>query len=141
MCAVIENTAGQGSNVGNKFEEIAYIIDLIEDKNRVGVCLDTCHTFAAGYDLVGEEAYNKTFDDFDKIIGNNYLKAMHLNDSKKEVNSHVDRHENLGNGAIGFDLFSKIMNDKRFDNMPLILETPDESLWHEEIKRLYNAII
>ncbi|MCK9156782.1 MAG: deoxyribonuclease IV [Paludibacteraceae bacterium] len=136
VCAVIENTAGQGSNVGNKFEELKYIIDLVEDKSRVGICIDTCHAFAAGYDLVGNEALEQTFNTFDKVIGFNYLRGMHLNDTKKGIGSHVDRHESIGLGAIGLDSFKWIMKDPRFDNMPLILETPDESRWPEEIKML-----
>ncbi|HOU67860.1 MAG TPA: deoxyribonuclease IV [Paludibacteraceae bacterium] len=136
VCAVIENTAGQGSNVGNKFEELKYIIDLVEDKSRVGICIDTCHAFAAGYDLVGNEALEQTFNTFDNVIGFNYLRGMHLNDTKKGIGSHVDRHESIGLGAIGLDSFKWIMKDPRFDNIPLILETPDESRWPEEIKML-----
>jgi len=138
VCAVIENTAGQGSNAGNKFEELKFIIDLIDDKSRIGICIDTCHAFAAGYDLVGESAFEETFEMFDRIIGFNYLKAMHLNDSKKGLGSRVDRHENLGLGTIGFEPFMRIMQDTRFDNIPLILETPDDTKWAEEIKLLYG---
>lgn len=138
VCAVIENTAGQGSNLGYTFEQIAEIIHHVEDKSRVGVCLDTAHTFAAGYDLRSSEVFEKTFEDFARIVGFEYLKGMHLNDSKKELGSHVDRHDSLGKGLIGKEAFSFIMNDERFDNIPLILETPDESLWQEEIKWLYS---
>ncbi len=138
VCAVIENTAGQGSNVGNKFEELAFIIDLVEDKSRVGVCIDTCHAFTAGYNLAEKDGFEKTFEQFDQIIGFHYLKGMHLNDSKKGVGTHVDRHESLGLGMIGFDPFAWIMQDKRFDDIPLILETPDETKWAEEIRRLYS---
>lgn len=138
VMAVIENTAGQGTNVGYKFEHIAYIIDRIKDKSRVGVCLDTCHTFTAGYDLSSKEAYEKTFEDFDRIVGMKYLKAIHLNDSKKELSSKVDRHDSIGKGLIGKDFFSYFMNDPRFDNMPIILETPDDELWKEEISYLYS---
>lgn len=138
VCAVIENTAGQGSNVGNQFEELKYIIDRIEDKSRVGICIDTCHAFAAGYDLCWEENCKETFDQFDKIIGFKYLKGMHLNDSKKGVGSKVDRHESIGNGEIGIRAFEWLMKDPRFDNIPLILETPDESLWEKEISLLYS---
>ena len=140
VCAVIENTAGQGSNVGNKFEELKFIIDLVEDKSRVGICIDTCHAFTAGYNLVGKSDFEKTFEMFDKIIGFHYLKGMHLNDSKKGLDTHVDRHENLGLGTIGFEPFALIMQDKRFDDIPLILETPDETKWAEEINRLYGVI-
>jgi deoxyribonuclease-4 len=136
VTAVIENTAGQGSNVGNRFEEIRYIIDRIEDKSRVGVCIDTCHSLAAGYDLQAPEACKKTFEEFDKVIGLDYLRAMHINDSKKGLGSKVDRHENIGIGTIGEDSFQWIMSNPIFDEIPLILETPDETLWGEEIARL-----
>ena len=133
VTAVIENTAGQGSNLGFTFAQIARIISGVEDKSRVGVCIDTCHTIAAGYDISTEMGYNFTFDEFDRIIGPHYLKAVHLNDSKKGVASHVDRHETLGNGTIGKAFFARFMNDPRFDNMPIILETPDPTLWAQEI--------
>ena len=135
---VIENTAGQGSNLGYKFEHLAYLIDKIEDKSRVGVCLDTCHTFTAGYDLRTKEAYEQTMSEFDKIVGFKYLKGMHINDSKPPLGSRVDRHHSLGKGEIGLDAFSFIMNDPRMDNMPLILETIDESIWDQEIELLYS---
>lgn len=140
VAAVIENTAGQGSNVGNRFEEIKYIIDRIEDKNRIGVCIDTCHALAAGYDLQTPEACEKTFEEFDRIIGINYLKGMHINDSKKGLSSRVDRHENIGLGTIGEESFQWIMSNKIFDEIPLILETPDENMWGEEINRLKSYI-
>lgn len=140
VVAVIENTAGQGSNVGYKFEHLAAIIDQVEDKSRVGVCLDTCHTFTAGYDIKSEEGYKSTFDEFEEIVGFNYLKGLHLNDSKKELASRVDRHDSIGKGLLGLDVFRRIMNDPRFDDMPLILETPDDSLWAEEISLLYSFI-
>ncbi len=135
---VIENTAGQGSNLGYKFEHLGYIIDKIEDKSRVGVCLDTCHTFTGGYDLRTREAYDKTMDDFEKIVGFEYLKGMHINDSKVKFASRVDRHQSIGKGEIGLDAFKFIMNDKRMDNIPLVLETIDESIWKEEIELLYS---
>ena len=131
VTAVIENTAGQGSNLGSEFWQLKYIIDRVNDKNRVGVCLDTCHTYTAGYDIVNE--YNKVFDEFDKEVGFNYLRGMHLNDSKKALGTHVDRHDNIGKGLIGKAFFERLMQDSRFDNIPLILETPDESKWKEEI--------
>lgn len=140
VTAVIENTAGQGSNMGYKFEHLKAIIDQVEDKSRVGVCLDTCHSFTAGYDLKTEEGYHQTFADFEKIVGFRYLRAMHINDSKKEYGSRVDRHDSLGKGFIGEDLFRRIMNDPRFDNIPLILETPDETIWEEEIRLLYSFV-
>ena len=131
VTAVIENTAGQGSNLGSEFWQLKYIIDRVNDKNRVGVCLDTCHTYTAGYDIVNE--YDKVFDEFDKEVGFNYLRGMHLNDSKKALGTHVDRHDSIGEGLIGKAFFERLMQDSRFDNIPLILETPDESKWKEEI--------
>ena len=138
VTAVIENTAGQGSNVGFSFQHIAYIIDKVEDKSRVGVCIDTCHTYSAGYDLKTEEGYNSTFREFDETIGAHYLRAIHLNDTKKPFASRVDRHDSIGKGLLGMEFFERFMRDKRFDNMPIILETPDESLWAEEIRLLYS---
>lgn len=138
VCAVIENTAGQGSNMGYSFEQIAFIMERVKDQKRVGVCLDTCHAFAAGYDISTESGFTETFEHFDEVIGFKFLKGMHLNDSKKELGSHVDRHEDIGKGEIGTGAFRMIMHDKRFDDMPLILETPDEANWAEEIKRLYS---
>ena len=140
VVAVIENTAGQGSNLGFEFEQLAHIIDKVEDKQRVGICFDTCHAFAAGYDLVSREACDATFAKFEEIVGFNYLRGMHLNDAKKPVNSRVDRHETLGNGEIGITAFQYIMQDKRFDDIPLILETPDPAGWSEEINMLRRFI-
>lgn len=136
VTAVLENTAGQGSNLGYKFEHLAYIIDRVEDKSRVGVCLDTCHTFAAGYDLRTKEALDATFAEFDRIIGFGYLRGMHLNDAMRPLGSRIDRHSPLGDGEIGWECFRYIASDPRFDNIPLILETPDEARWAEEIARL-----
>lgn len=138
VTAVIENTAGQGTNLGHTFEQIARIIDKVEDKNRVGVCLDTAHTLAAGYEIRTREGFDRTFADFDRIIGFRYLKGMHINDSKKELGTRVDRHDSLGKGVMNMELFSCIMNDERFDDIPLILETPDESIWNREIEMLYS---
>lgn len=138
VTAVLENTAGQGSNLGYKFEHLAYIIERVEDKSRVGVCLDTCHTFAAGYDLRTKEALDKTFAEFDSIIGFGYLRGMHLNDAMRPLGSRIDRHSPLGEGEIGWECFRYIASDPRFDNIPLILETPDESRWAEEIATLKN---
>jgi deoxyribonuclease-4 len=140
VIAVIENTAGQGSNIGYKFEHLQYIIERVEDKGRIGVCLDTCHSYTSGYDIKTEAGYKKTFDDFERIVGFKYLKGMHINDSKKELASRVDRHDSLGTGFLGEEFFVRIMNDPRFDNIPLILETPDDSLWEKEIKWLYSLI-
>ncbi len=133
VTAVIENTAGQGSNLGFKFEHLAAIIDGVEDKSRVGVCIDTCHAFAAGYDLRTEENCQKTFKELGDVVGFNYLRGMHLNDAKSEFNSRVDRHHSLGEGNIGKTVFSYIMRDERFDNIPLILETVNPDIWAEEI--------
>ncbi|MCD1124589.1 deoxyribonuclease IV [Jinshanibacter sp. LJY008] len=133
VVAVIENTAGQGSNLGFKFEHLAAIIDGVEDKTRVGVCIDTCHAFAAGYDLRTEEDCEKTFSRFSNIVGFSYLRGMHLNDAKSEFGSRVDRHNSLGEGNIGKTVFSYIMRDERFDNIPLILETTNPDIWKDEI--------
>lgn len=140
VTAVIENTAGQGTNLGYAFEQIRFIIDLVEDKGRVGVCLDTCHTFTAGYDLITPEGYDETFRQFDSIIGFAFLRGIHLNDSMKPLGSHVDRHDSIGKGFLGAGVFKRIMNDPRFDNLPIILETPDEDIWAEEISMLYEMI-
>lgn len=137
VTAVIENTAGQGSNLGNEFWQLRYIIDRVEDKSRVGICLDTCHTFTAGYDLLDD--YDRVFDRFDQEVGFGYLRGMHLNDSKKALGSRVDRHDSIGKGLIGNAFFERLMKDSRFDNIPLILETPDESLWAEEIAWLRSV--
>ncbi len=137
VIAVIENTAGQGSTLGYRFEHLAAIIDGVEDKRRVGVCLDTCHTFVAGYDLRTEAACERTFAEFDQIVGFSYLRGMHLNDSKPDLGARVDRHHSLGMGKLGWEVFRYIMHDRRFDDIPLVLETIDDSLWEEEIAALY----
>lgn len=136
VIAVIENTAGQGSNLGFEFEQIAAIIDQVEDKSRVGVCFDTCHGFTAGYDMRTKEACDETFAKFEEIIGFNYLKGMHINDSKPDLGSRVDRHESLGKGKLGWPVFEYIMGDDRFNGIPLCLETIDDTLWPEEIAEL-----
>ncbi|TNV19839.1 deoxyribonuclease IV [Buttiauxella sp. B2] len=133
VTAVIENTAGQGSNLGFHFEHLAAIIDGVEDKSRVGVCIDTCHAFAAGYDLRTEADCEQTFAEFDRIVGFKYLRGMHLNDAKSAFASRVDRHNSLGEGNIGHTPFSWIMRDNRFDGIPLILETTNPDIWAEEI--------
>lgn len=133
---VIENTAGQGSNMGYRFEHLARLIELTDDKSRVGVCLDTCHTFAAGYELREKNGLDATFDSFDKIVGFSYLMGMHLNDSKGGLGSKLDRHDSLGVGTIGLGCFEYIMKDNRFDDIPLILETPNEAIWPDEIMML-----
>jgi len=137
VTAVIENTAGQGTNLGYTFEHLAYIIERVEDKSRVGVCLDTCHTFVAGYDLRTKEACAATFAEFERIVGFSYLRGMHLNDSKPELGARVDRHDSLGVGKIGWEAFEYIMNDPRFDEIPMVLETIDDTLWAQEIEQLY----
>lgn len=136
--AVIENTAGQGSNLGFEFGQIGHIIDRIKDKSRVGVCIDTCHTFAAGYDLSTKEGYEATWREFDEKIGLEYLSAIHLNDSKRELGSHVDRHAPLREGHIGEQFFHWMMNDPRLDNIPIVLETPEPDRWADEIAWLYS---
>lgn len=140
VIAVIENTAGQGTNLGYSFYQLKSIIDKVDDKSRVGVCIDTCHAYSAGYDLKTKDGFNRVFDEFDDVVGFEYLKGMHLNDSKKEFGSRVDRHDSLGKGTLGLEVFECIMNDSRFDNMPLILETPVEELWPEEIILLKGLI-
>lgn len=140
VIAVIENTAGQGTNIGHRFDHLAYIIDRVEDKSRVGVCIDSCHTFAAGYELRTKEGYDKTFSEFERIVGFKYLRAVHFNDSMKGIGSRVDRHHSLGKGEIGLDFCNLIMNDNRFSHIPLILETPDETLWQDEINYLRGLV-
>ena len=138
VTAVIENTAGQGSNLGWRFEHLAYIIDRVQDKSRVGVCIDTCHAYSAGYDLGTAEACEQTFAEFDRVVGFGYLRGMHLNDDLKAMGSRVDRHAPLGEGTLGREVFRYIATDPRFDGMPLILETPDEARWPDEIAQLYE---
>ncbi len=135
---VIENTAGQGSNLGYRFEHLRYLIDKSIDKSRVGVCLDTAHMFAAGYDIRTREAYEATMREFDRVVGFEYLKGMHINDSKASFASRVDRHHSLGKGEIGLDAFRFIMQDSRLNHIPLILETIDDTIWDKEIALLYS---
>ncbi len=136
VCAVIENTAGQGNHMGHRFEHLAQIIDQVEDRSRVGVCLDTCHTYAAGYDIKTHAGYTRTMEAFDSIVGFKYLKGMHINDSKKDLGSRVDRHASIGKGFLGLEPFQHIMSDLRLDGIPMILETPDTKLWAQEIRLL-----
>ena len=138
VSAVIENTAGQGTNLGYKFEHLAQIIDKVEDKTRIGVCIDTCHMFVAGYDIRTKDVYDKTWQEFENIVGFKYLMGMHINDSKPPLGSKKDRHHSIGQGEIGLDAFRFIMNDERMDDIPLILETIDSSIWKEEIELLYS---
>jgi len=136
VIAVIENTAGQGTNLGFSFYQLKKIIDKVEDKSRVGVCIDTCHAYSAGYDLKTKAGFEKVFKEFDEVVGFQFLKGMHINDSKKELGSRVDRHDSLGIGTIGLGVFECIMSDNRFDGIPLILETPNEEIWVSEIQLL-----
>ena len=138
VIAVLENTAGQGSNLGYTFRQLAEIMEQINDSSRIGVCIDTCHSFAAGYDFSTAEGYEKTMEEFDKVIGFQYLRGMHLNDAKGVLAGKLDRHNSLGKGNIGMEAFRRIMKDPRIRNIPLILETPDESLWKEEIATLLS---
>ena len=140
VTAVIENTAGQGSNLGHRFEQIARIIDGVEDKGRVGVCIDTCHSYSAGYDISSQEGYDLTWRELDSVIGRGYLRGIHLNDDKRELGSRIDRHASLRTGTLGEEFFRRFMNDPRFDDMPIILETPDDSLWKKEIEWLYSLV-
>lgn len=140
VTAVLESTAGQGTNLGWRFEHLARIIDRVEDKSRIGVCVDTCHTHSAGYDLASEEGYAKSWEEFDSVIGAGYLRALHLNDNKRALGSRIDRHELIGKGSLGEEFFIRLVNDPRFDNMPLILETPDPDNWAAEINWLYSQI-
>jgi len=140
VTAVIENTAGQGSNLGYRFEHLAHIIDKTEDKSRVGVCIDTCHVFTAGYDIRTKEAYENTMSELERVVGIKYLKAMHLNDSKPDLGKRVDRHESIGKGKLGVEPFGFIMNDERMEEIPMVLETIDESIWAEEIELLYSLV-
>jgi deoxyribonuclease-4 len=140
VIAVIENTAGQGTNLGHRFEHLAAIIEGVRDRSRVGVCLDTCHSFSAGYDLTTPAGYAATVNRFDEVVGFPFLKGMHLNDGKKAMGSRVDRHEKIGEGTLGLEAFRRIMNDPRFDGIPMILETPDEKRWAEEIRLLMGMV-
>lgn len=140
VTAVIENTAGQGSNMGCTFEHLAEIIDRVEDKSRIGVCIDTCHTHASGYDLSSTKACETTFAEFERVVGFKYLRGMHLNDCKSAFASRVDRHHSLGQGNLGWDVFRYIMNDDRFDEIPMVLETIDSTIWDQEIQQLYDLV-
>ena len=140
VTAVIENTAGQGSNMGYRFEHLARIIELTDDKSRVGVCLDTCHSWAAGYDFGSEEGYEKLWKEFDDIVGLKYLKGMHLNDAKKELGSRVDRHAPIGKGFIGEQGFIRLMKDPKLNGIPMILETPEPDIWDKEIAWLQSHL-
>ena len=133
---VLENTAGQGSYLGSRFEELALIIEHVADKSRVGVCIDTAHAYGAGFDIATPDGFRRAFADFDSIVGFGRLRGMHLNDTKVECGSHTDRHAQIGEGQLGWQTFKRIMDDSRFDGIPLVLETPDEAKWADEIRRL-----
>lgn len=138
VTAVLENVAGQGTNLGYSFEQLAQIMELVSDPARVGVCIDTCHAYSAGYDLRSDEGYEQTWREFDCIIGFDKLRGMHINDDKRELGSRIDRHACIGEGTLGREFFRRLMADPRFDGIPLILETPDETRWAEEIAWLYG---
>ena len=140
VTAVYECTAGQGSNLGYTFQQLAGLIDRIDDKTRVGVCLDTCHLHAAGYDLTSAAAYERTMREFERVVGLRYLAGAHLNDSKTALGSRVDRHQSLGRGTMGWEPFRLLMNDPRFDDLPLITETIDQTLWAEEVAELKRLV-
>lgn len=148
VITVIENMCGHGNIIGGRFEELRDIIAGVDDKSRVGVCIDTCHSFAAGYDLRSPEAFGATMEEFDRVVGLKYLKALHMNDSKAPLGSHRDLHANIGTGFLGLRAFHNVMNYDSFQNMPLVLETPidkkgadgktfeDKQVWADEIKLL-----
>ena len=136
LMLLLETTAGQGSHLGYKFEHLSEIIETVDEKEKIGVCLDTCHIFAAGYDISNEYGYKKTFEDFNKIIGIDRLKAFHINDSKKGLGSRVDRHEHIGKGKLGLTAFRLLLNDTRFKNVPMILETPKGKTMREDKRNL-----
>lgn len=139
---LLENTAGQGSVVGYSFENLIRIIKEVENKNRLGVCFDTQHAFAAGYDIRTEKGWNDTFDHFDKTVGLEWIKVFHINDSKRELGTHVDRHEKIGKGFLTMETFWCLVNDERFSNLPMILETPvtDPSEYAVELELLRSLI-
>ncbi|KAK2050292.1 apurinic endonuclease [Colletotrichum somersetense] len=152
VVTVLENMAGTGNVIGTKFEDLKQIIDKVEDKERVGVCIDTCHAFAAGYDLRTPEKFHETMKEFDEVVGNKYLKAFHLNDSKAPFASHRDLHANIGTGFLGLRAFHTLVNHEPFQNLPMVLETPidrkdangkmveDKKVWADEIKLLEQLI-
>ena len=133
---VLETTAGQGSSIGGRFEHLAAIIDKVEDKTRVGACIDTCHIFAAGYDIRDKKSYDKTMKEFDRAVGFKYLRGLHLNDAKGALGCRLDRHESIGKGLLGTEAFRLFMEDKRFDGIPCVLETIDDALWRDEVAML-----
>ena len=138
VVAVFENTAGQGTNLGYSFEQLARLLELVDMPERTGVCLDTCHAFAAGYDLKNAENYEKVMSDFDRIVGLKNLRGVHLNDAKGILGGKLDRHDSIGHGSLGNETFERMMKDTRFDNIPIILETIDDTIWKQEIAQLYS---
>lgn len=138
--SMLEATAGQGTAIGYRFEHLREIIDLVDEKERMCVCIDTAHIFAAGYDLKTKEGYNKTFKEFDDIVGLDLLKCFHFNDSKKDLGSRVDRHEHIGQGFIGVEGFTNLMNDKKLEHIPKILETPKGKEQLEDIENI-NVLV
>jgi deoxyribonuclease-4 len=132
----LETTAGQGTSIGYRFEQLRAIIDLIRDKNRIAVCIDTCHIFAAGCDIGTECGWEKTFNEFDDVLGLDRLVAFHVNDSKRELGSKIDRHEHIGNRKIGLEGFRLLMNDTRFVHIPKILETPKCEAMREDVENM-----
>jgi deoxyribonuclease IV len=140
VAVVLENTAGQGSNVGYSFEHLAAIINRVRDKSRIGICLDTCHAFAAGYDLRTRVTYETVMKKLETVVGFKYLKGVHLNDAMAELGSHRDRHQSLGKGMLGLEPFRMIMNDDRFEEIPMVLETIDETIWPEEVRLLKGMV-
>jgi deoxyribonuclease-4 len=141
VCMVLEITAGQGSVLGYSFDQLAKIISLMDEEKSAGICIDTCHAYAAGYDIKTKDGYARTFDQFDETIGFGFLKALHLNDAKVKQGSHVDRHEQIGKGYIGLEGFRNFVNDKRISGLPMVLETPrGEKGYKQELKALRSLI-
>ena len=136
VAAVFENTAGQGSNVGYSFAQLATMLEAVDRPGRVGVCIDTCHAYAAGYDLKSPEGYDLVWREFERLIGFEFLMGMHLNDSKSKLGGRLDRHDSIGKGELGWETFTRLMQDPRLDEIPLILETIDETIWKDEIAQL-----
>jgi len=138
---LIETTAGQGTNIGYRFEHLRDIMDLVKYKSSIGICIDTCHIFAAGYDIRTEKGYKKVLDEFDTVVGIDKIKAFHLNDCKSKYSSRVDRHENIGAGNIGIESFKFLCNDKRFKNLPMILETPGGEEYYKKNLEILKGLI
>jgi len=141
VCFVLEITAGQGTVLGHSFEQLAKVIDMLDDQKNAGVCFDTCHAYAAGYDIKTRKGYETTFEAFDDVLGADRMRAMHLNDSKGKQGSHLDRHEQIGEGFLGLECFAHFMNDDRWDGIPMVLETPEgETRYKQELKALRSLV-